>query len=388
MLIAEVLAQLIIAILAGFIIAVPVIGLLYQFKITRRGEADFSNLIEKRKMKIGVPVMGGLIIVLTVLLLSFFYAPSSRVTVLMLIFAISALLGGLDDLLNIFGVKRRVRSLDKINTLIRVHAKLRVRLWYIITYPWHLYSRFFFMLGSNPGKGIHAHEKIIVQLVVGAILAVWLLQNDPDFVNVWLPVVGYIHLGILFIPFVILATILTTNAVNIADGLDGLSTTQLLSAFAGFGVIAWQQQQTDLVSVVIITVGAMLAYLYFNIPPARVQMGDVGSLALGTLLAALAFMLNTPMLLLIIGLPFVLTLLSTIIQGIGRRILGRRIFRMAPLHHHFELLGWSEEKVVMRFALFAAICAIVGLWIYFTAYPQTQIVIAPTYIPYQSLLGN
>jgi phospho-N-acetylmuramoyl-pentapeptide-transferase len=358
------LSYLILAILVSFLLAIPIISTLYYLRVTRRGEADFSNLIEKRKMKIGVPVMGGLIFIIPILILNTLFNLTPAVLVILLMVTLSALLGGLDDILNIYGYKRRLRALSKVNTLIKVHASYIVRLRLILMYPWYLYSRFFFMLGSNPGKGIHAHEKIIVQFIVGLVLALWLRANNAtDIINA--PFLGGLHIGILFIPFVVMTVILMTNAVNIADGLDGLSTSQLLASFTGFFVIAIDKQKWDVSLLLVITIGALLAYLYFNIPPARVQMGDVGSLSLGALLAACAFILNVPLLLLVIGLPFAITLTSTVIQGIGRRLLGRRVFLMAPIHHHFEMLGWSEEKVVMRFALFSSFCAIIGLWIYF-----------------------
>jgi phospho-N-acetylmuramoyl-pentapeptide-transferase len=360
----EIFSYLLLSVVLSLALAIPVISLLYRFNVTRRGEADFSNLIEKRKLKIGVPIMGGLIMVLTILAINMLFNRSAAVLVVMAMFVISALLGGMDDLLNIFGYKRRVRALDKIRTLIRVHASKLVRLKLIVMYPWFVYSRFFFMLGSNPGKGIHAHEKILVQSVAGAMLGVWLASTNA-LGTVHIPFIASIDLGWLFIPFVILSVVLMTNAVNIADGLDGLSTNEMLASFLGFLIIAIDKQAWDITILICTVIGALLGYLYFNIPPARVQMGDVGSLSLGALLAACAFILEVPLLLLIISLPFVITLLSTVVQGFARRILGRRILRMAPIHHHFEMLGWSEEKVVMRFALFSLLCMIIGVWVYF-----------------------
>lgn len=351
--------------LLGFILAVPLINLLYKFNITRRGESDFATLIEKRKLKIGVPVMGGILVVIVVIVLNLAFNLDQTTLVVLSVFALSALLGAFDDVLNIYGHKRRVRTMQKINTLIRVHAKKLVRLRLIITYPWHLYSRFFFMLGSNPGKGIHAHEKILVQGVAGLILAVWVWSQSTMSGYLWVPFLGSINIGLFMIPFVLITVLLMTNAVNLADGLDGLSSTQLISSFVGFTIIALDKEQYNIAVLLITTIGALLAYLYFNIPPARVQMGDVGSLSLGALLAAVAFVLEVPLLLLLISLPFAVTLTSSVVQGLGRRILGRRIFKMAPIHHHFELLGWSEEKIVMRFALFSILCMIVGVWIYY-----------------------
>ncbi|CAG1023232.1 partial Phospho-N-acetylmuramoyl-pentapeptide-transferase, partial [Patescibacteria group bacterium] len=172
-------------------------------------------------------------------------------------------------------------------------------------------------------------------------------------------------IGILIVPFAWLTVLLMSNAVNLADGMDGLAANQLLYSFIGFLFIALFKDDVKIVFLIATVIGALITYLYFNIPPARFQMGDVGSLAMGSLLAAIAFILGEPLMLLIICLPFALVLLSTVIQGVGRRILGRRVFAMAPIHYHFQIAyGWSEEKVVMRFTLFSILCTVIGLLIY------------------------
>jgi phospho-N-acetylmuramoyl-pentapeptide-transferase len=112
-------------------------------------------------------------------------------------------------------------------------------------------------------------------------------------------------------------------------------------------------------------IGALLTYMYFNINPARVQMGDTGSFALGAFLCILAFAVGKPILLLVAGAPFVIEMLSTILQSISRRLFGKRILQMAPLHHHFEMMGWSEDKVVIRFWIFSLACNILALWLAF-----------------------
>ena len=159
--------------------------------------------------------------------------------------------------------------------------------------------------------------------------------------------------------------------------MDGLAAGMLLPSFTALFIIAFYQEvyfklengiNIDITPFSLLTVsviGSLITYLYFNIPPARFQMGDVGSLALGALLATIAFALRVPMLLLIIGAPFVAEVSSSLIQAISRRVLGRRIFKMAPLHHHFEMIGWSEEKVTMRAWLLSAVCAVLGLLVYF-----------------------
>src|SRR5690606_36671686 len=155
----------------SFAIAFPIIKLLYMFNITRRMTVDFTTLIEKRNLKIGVPIMGGLIIIVTVVTLNLIFNPfrdNSGTLLLLFIFLISALLGGFDDVLNIYGTDRaKPRALSRTIRLIKVHKDTRKRLMLALTFPWEVYKRFFFVLGSNPGKGIQAHEKILVQSTAG-----------------------------------------------------------------------------------------------------------------------------------------------------------------------------------------------------------------------------
>ncbi len=353
--------------LLAFFLALPIISILYKFKIVREIDVDFSTVVEARKLKVGTPIMGGLIVVLAVLIISILFNLNGTTKVPLLVFTISALLGAFDDILNIYGRKRPVKRIRRILMLIRVHANPVMRAYYILTLPWAIYKRFFFMLGSNPGKGIQAHEKILVQTIGGAILAYWLyyLADFPIPGELWFPFVGGINIGILMIPFIIFTVISMANAVNIADGMDGLSAGLLISSFSAFLVIAVLQNNLPVAILCASVAGALTAYIYFNIPPARFQMGDVGSLALGTLLAACAFALQRPILLVPICAVFIAEIATTLIQGIARRSIGRRIFRMAPLHHHYELKGWSEAKVVMRFWLFGGICAAVGIWLSF-----------------------
>ncbi len=367
-----ILTIIIASMLFSFAIAFPIIYLLYKLNITRRMTVDFTTLIEKRNLKIGVPIMGGLIIIITVIFLNLFFNPfrdNAGIFLILFVFVLSALLGGLDDVLNIYGRERsKPKSVSRILKLIKVHKSKGKRLWMILTLPWEMYKGFFYILGSNPGKGIQAHEKILVQSVAGLALGLSLYSFSSRLVpgNIWVPILNLnIDIGILLIPFAWITVLLMTNAVNFADGMDGLAASQLFCSFLGFLVIAILKQDIRIVFLVATVLGSLISYMYFNIPPARFQMGDVGSLAMGALLASVAFILGEPLMLLIISFPFVITLLSVVIQGIGRRILGRRIFYMAPIHYHFQMKnGWSEEKVVMRFALFSIVCAIIGIWIY------------------------
>lgn len=356
----------------SFIISFPIIKILYRFNITRRMTVDFTTLIEKRNLKIGVPIMGGLIFIVTIFLFNILFNPynfSSGLLLILFIFVLSALLGGFDDVLNIYGRDRaKPKTISRVLTLIKVHKNLGTRIWMLLTLPWSAYKSFFYILGSNPGKGIQAHEKILVQSVAGVMLGIGLYAFSSRLIPglLWIPIFNmYIDIGILIIPFAWVTVLLMSNAVNLADGMDGLATNQLIMSFFGFLIIALLKDDQKIVFLISTILGSLISYLYFNIPPARFQMGDVGSLAMGSLLAGIAFILGEPLMLLIICLPFALILLSTIIQGLGRRILGRRVFAMAPLHYHFQIAyGWSEEKVVMRFTLFSLFCTIIGLLIY------------------------
>lgn len=355
-----------------FLISFPIIHLLYKFKITRRMTQDFSSIIEKRNLKAGIPIMGGLIFVITIMLGNIFFNPYPRkdgLWLILSIFLISAMLGGIDDILNIYGIKRhKPKSLSRVFTLIRVHKKITTRIFMVVTLPWYFYKSFFYMLGSNPGNGIQAHEKILVQSIVGLMLGVSLYFftpfASPEIIKI--PILNtFLDIGILFIPFAWITILLMSNAVNLSDGMDGLVAGQVIFTSIGFLVISIIQSDIRIIFLLSTVIGSLLAYLYFNTPPARFQMGDVGSLALGTLLTGVAFILQQPLQLLIIGLPFAVTLTSSVIQGIGRRIIGRRIFKMAPIHYHLQIANnWSEEKVVMRMWIFSVFCTIIGLIIY------------------------
>lgn len=354
-----------ISLILAFGLAIPIISILYKFGILREIDPDFSTLIEKRKLKAGTPIMGGLIVVFSVLIINLIFNFNGTTKIPLLVFAAAAALGAIDDVLNIYGRKRPVKKLKRVIKLIQVHANPLMRIYYALTLPWSVYKRFFFLLGSNPGKGIHAHEKIIVQTLAGLVVAIWVyyLANFPNPGFLWLPFVGGLNIGILMIPFIIFTVISVSNAVNIADGMDGLSAGLLVISYGAFLVISIAQGNAPTSILIVSAIGALVAYLYFNIPPARFQMGDVGSLALGTLLATVAFALQRPILLLPIGGVFVAEIGTTIIQGFARRTIGRRVFKMAPLHHHLELKGWDESKVVMRLWIDGIIVAVFGIWL-------------------------
>jgi phospho-N-acetylmuramoyl-pentapeptide-transferase len=168
-------------------------------------------------------------------------------------------------------------------------------------------------------------------------------------------------LGWLLIPLFVLVVVSAGNAVNISDGLDGLAGGLLMSAYAAFGVIAALQGNYGIAAFCMTIVGALLAYVWFNIPPARFFMGDVGSFALGTGLGVVAMLTDTLLLLPLIGLVFVAEAGSSLLQIFSKKVFHRRIFIAAPVHHHLEALEWPKTKVTMRFWIIGQVCAALGV---------------------------
>ncbi len=341
------------------------IKLLYKYNITRNNPYDATLAIEARKSKAGVPIMGGLLIIVTVALVTVFFNWERKFTWMPIsVMLLSALLGGVDDLLNIFGERRRNRKLSHIIRLIRVHKDWKERAWLTLTLPWAIFKRASLWLGSNPGRGLHVHERLILQFTAGAITAWWIFfKLAESWRTIHIPFDGYINIGFWIIPLIIFFVVATANAVNFSDGMDGLVGGSLLITFSALTLLAWIEGYSSIAYMNATTVGALIAYTYFNIKPARFQMGDVGSLGLGALLAVNTMVMNHMILLPLFGFIFYIELGSVLIQVFGRHILARRIFRMAPIHHHFELRGWSEEKVVMRFWVIHAAFVLLGMWI-------------------------
>jgi phospho-N-acetylmuramoyl-pentapeptide-transferase len=221
-------------------------------------------------------------------------------------------------------------------------------------------------LNARTGDGIRARHKIVWQTVVALIVA-WQIQQTYNIHALIVPFVGPISIEPwLYILFGAFAIVATTNAVNITDGLDGLSGGLLVFAFVGFMAIAALNiiPQPNLAILCAIIIGAILGFLWFNVHPAEVFIGDSGALGLGATLAVVALITGQVMLLPVIGLVFVLETVQDIAQILWFKWKGRRLFRMAPLHHHFELVGWPEEKITLRFWIVGALSALIGVAFY------------------------
>lgn len=286
------------------------------------------------QLKMGTPTMGGLMIIIPVLLITSalnianllgFNIIGRSVLIPMATLAAFGALGAIDDLEGIRGSRAR-------------------------------------------GEGILARTKALWQVVLAAVLALVLFLGPTELRSVAVPgVAEKIFIGWLYIPIAVFLIVAFSNAVNLTDGLDGLAGSLAAVAFACYGVIAYLQGQVWLAAFCLTAVGALLAFLWFNVHPAELFMGDVGSLAIGATLAVVALMTGQWLLLPVVGAMFVAEAFSVTLQVSWfkftrrRHGQGRRIFKMAPLHYHFELLGWSETHVMQRFFLCGILAGMLGI---------------------------
>lgn len=308
------------SIAAAFLIAVllaplfiPVLRRL-KFGQTIREEGPKGH-----QKKAGTPTMGGIIILLALAFTVIKFSNWSVETMLLLLITLGyGLIGFLDDFIKIV-LKRNL--------------------------------------------GLTAKQKLLGQFVIGAVFYYVLTQIGYD-TSVSVPGTSMkVELGWLYLPLVLIMTIGTSNAVNLTDGLDGLLAGTSAIAFGAYAIIAWMSSQMNIAIFSAAVVGAVLGFLVFNANPAKVFMGDTGSLALGGALAGVAILTKTEILLIVIGGVFVMEALSVIIQVFSFKTRKKRVFRMSPLHHHYELGGWSEWRVVMVFWFVGLICAGLGVYI-------------------------
>jgi phospho-N-acetylmuramoyl-pentapeptide-transferase len=318
----------------SFILGPWVIG---RLKTVQPGDYVREYLPESHLLKIGVPTMGGLLIFLAIAFSTLLWADLTNrmVWVILFTFAGFGLLGLADDLLKLYGKK---------------------------------------------GKGFPIRSKFIAQIMLATTVAIYLYIYPSGEWGHYLQLPFFkeamIDLGWIYIPFVILVIIGTSNGVNLTDGLDGLAIGPIMFASGAFALLIYLSGHARFAEYLQIffipeagelaifagaMVGASLGFLWFNTYPAQVFMGDIGSLSLGGSLAVLAVVAKHEILLVLVGGLFVLETLSVIIQVISFRLFGKRVFLMAPLHHHFEKKGWPEPKIIVRFWIISIILVLVSL---------------------------
>ena len=277
--------------------------------------------LHAHKFKHVFPTMAGLIGVLAVTIVTWMFNLDRGQTWLPLVgFLGGALVGVIDDVINIFG-------------------------------------------SGRGAAGLRGPVKFFLITVVGVTLG-WFFAVKLGWTTILIPFLGNLEIGILgMIVIFTFAVVATSNAVNITDGLDGLSGGLAMMAYGAFGAIALFQGNMLLFGFCMTVIGWLLSYIWFNVPPARFMMGDTGSFALGAGLGVVAMMTNSFLLLPIICLPAVIETGSSLLQLTSKKLFHKKIFISAPLHHHLEAIGWGEAKIVMRFWIIAGVCAIVGVFV-------------------------
>lgn len=313
---------------------------LYQFKLGKRIRNDGSTPIFSKlhKAKAGTPTMGGVLVWGTVAFLAALFWVLDRAL-------------GLTDF-HIFNF------LTRRETLLPLGAMVGAAVVGLIDDLLDIYG-----LGHK-GRGFAFRFKVFLYALVAGIGAWWFyIKLGYDFIHI--PFYGDWTIGFWFIPFFIVVVVGTSFAVNQTDGLDGLAGGVLLIGFFSYAVIAFMQGRTNLAALLGAVCGALLAFLWFNVYPARFFMGDTGSMGLGVLLAIVAFLTNQVFLLPIIGLIFVVEALSFFGQITWRKLFKKKLFLSAPIHHHLEALGWPETKVTMRFWILSAVASIIAVIIFF-----------------------
>ena len=334
------------------------IKFVYSFQMGEkiRGEGPKSHL-----KKQGTPTMGGLVFILVTALITFLFNRSRTQTLFPIFVAsLAGLFGLIEDFTKVFSNSLFFKGLLSFKRKVfGVFRKPEGPLQKVVG----SFREFWRVVGSNrESTGLQTYEKFLVQFSIGGFVAYWTyFKLGWDYI--WFPLVGDVHLGFLYPIFIVLSFIVILNSVAFTDGLDGLAGGLSFFALCGYWVIARVLGYNSLASFCATFVGALIPFLYFNVFPARVFMGNVGSHVLGATLAMLGIVMHREAALFALVLVFLIDGASSPLQSLSVKLTGKRLFRMAPLHHHFELLGWHETKVTMRFWLFGIFFTFVGMFI-------------------------
>lgn len=337
------ISLLIVSFILNSLALIPFINLLYKLKLQRKLQKT-KDAFDKptpifdtlHRVKVGIPVGGGFLLVTTTILLFFltfpilyyFWIPitsiytniGSEIKILLFTFLSFAIIGLFDDLKKIF-------------------------------------------LGSDEQFfGLRLRHKLILEIILSLLISFWLF-SELKISIIHIPFLGVFDIGFLFIPFAAFVIISFANAYNITDGLDGLAAGILVTALAAFWVISNAILDTPLSIFIAIWLGGLIAFLYFNIYPARIFLGDVGALSFGATLAVIGLLLGKVFSLIIIGGIFVVEVLSSLLQLISKRYRGKKLMSVAPLHLWLQVRGWHESTIVFRLWLVGIMLAVLGLWL-------------------------
>ena len=311
----EIVIPVIIAFAISALLGPVVIPFLRKLKVGQTERKELESHLKKN----GTPTMGGIMILASIIITSLFYVKDYPKIIPILFMTVGfGVIGFLDDYLKV--VLRR-------------------------------------------SDGLLAWQKMILQIIVTGVFAVYMVKYSGVALTMLIPFSGgkYLDLGWLAIPVLFFAVVGTVNGTNFTDGLDGLASSGTIMVATFFSVVAIGTN-AGIAPITCAVVGALLGFLLFNVYPASVFMGDTGSLALGGFVVSTAYMMQMPLFILIVGLIYLVEVLSVIIQvTYFKKTGGKRIFRMAPIHHHFELGGWSETRVVAVFSITTAILCLIAL---------------------------
>jgi len=305
--------------LVSFIIPVIVLPLFIKYlKKHNVGQKIRQEGPDLHQHKMGKPTMGGVIVILTLIIIVLLFVPYNKYVLWSLVATVGfGLIGLIDDLIKYL----KKRSL-----------------------------------------GLLTMQKLFLQIAFALIVTYCVQQNTDLGTEIYLPFLkNSIDLGIMFVPFVVLVMISSVNAVNLTDGLDGLAGGLIIIAMLSFALIAYIQNMGSMSLFSLVVAFTSLGFLVYNFFPAQIFLGDVGSLALGGALASVAIFTRTELFLLIIGGIFVIETLSVILQVASAKLRGKIIFKMSPIHHHFELCGWKEPKIIIIFWITGIILALIGI---------------------------
>lgn len=323
------------------ILSAPLLtNFLYKYKLGKKiRNSGMTPIFSKlHAHKAGTPTMGGILIWGTVLILILFF------------YLIGKFLPG--DVLSYFNFLSRAETLLPLGALIASAVIGLFDDWLDVREK-----------GVFGGGGLKLRHRLIIYTLIALIGALW-FYFKLNWTIIHVPFFGNFEIGAWYIPIFIFIIVATSFSVNETDGLDGLAGGTLLIAFASYGVISFMEGRYDLAVFCAVIIGALLAFLWFNIPPARFYMGDTGAMSLGVTLGIIAMLTNNAFLLVFIGCIFLGESLSVILQVLSKKIRGKKLFLSSPIHHHFQAIGWPETKVVMRFWVIAGMGAVVGIIIF------------------------
>lgn len=309
------MSELILVFLFSFFLTIIFSPLVFKFIKKLKAKQTILHHVKEHESKQGTPTMGGIMFIVPIIFVSmlFFKQDFMYAIMALVVFFAYGVLGFLDD-------------------FIKIHYKQNL--------------------------GLRAYQKIIGQLGISLIVAIFVYNNLGGVINI--PFSSYqINIGLWIIPLIVLTYVATVNSVNLIDGMDGLCASTSISYFIAFGALivlgvngllgAEYFEQYNLLIVCVATIGALFAFLFFNVFPAKIFMGDTGSLAIGGVVASVAILSNNILYLPLFGFVYVVTAVSDIIQVAYYKKTKKRVFKMAPLHHHFQMSGFHENKIVFAY---------------------------------------